>query len=109
MKETLQALVDKANEKIKNDPKYYEKLKNVNKTITITFDNEKTYHFKVENGHVTNPEEGSVPADIEVNVSSENFKKILNKEMNAMDAYLNKKIIIKSSLMDKLLLSDLLK
>ncbi|SMD30548.1 SCP2 sterol-binding domain-containing protein [Picrophilus oshimae] len=109
MKETLQELVDKANNKIKDDPKYADKLKNVNKTITITFDDKETYHFKVENGHITNPEEGKVPADIEVSVSSENFKKILNKEMNAMDAYLNKKIIIKSSLMDKLLLSDLLK
>ncbi|MEM0140294.1 MAG: SCP2 sterol-binding domain-containing protein [Ferroplasma sp.] len=109
MKEVLNELVKKMNGKIESDQAYAKKLQNVSKSIEIIFDDKDSYYFKVENGKITEPQEGKIDADITVTVSSEVFNKILSKEINAMDAYMKQQIKIKSSLMDKLLLSDLLK
>jgi len=109
MKEVLNDLVKKMNDKIANDPNYSKKLSGVSKTIDIVFDGKDSYYFKVENGHITEPVEGKVDANITVEVSSDIFNKILSKQMGAMDAYMKQQLKIKASLMDKLLLSDLLK
>ncbi len=109
MKEVLNELVGKMNAKIGTDQNYAKKLSNVTKSIDIIFDDKDSYYFKVENGKITEPLEGKIDADIVVTVSSDVFNKILSKQINAMDAYMKQQIKIKSSLMDKLLLSDLLK
>ena len=109
MQEVLNNLVKKMNDKIANDQTYAKKLQNITKSIDIVFDDKDAYYFKVENGHITEPQAGKIDADITVTVSSDIFNKILSKEINAMDAYMKQQIKIKSSLMDKLLLSDLLK
>ena len=109
MQEVLNNLVKKMNDKIANDQTYAKKLQNITKSVDIVFDDKDSYYFKVENGHITEPQAGKIDADITVTVSSDIFNKILSKEINAMDAYMKQQIKIKSSLMDKLLLSDLLK
>ncbi len=109
MKEVLNELVKKMNDRIAKDPNYSKKLSGVNKTVEIIFDGKDSYYFKAENGHVTEPVEGKIDANITVEVSSDTFNKILSKEVNAMDAYMKQQLKIKASLLDKLLLSDLLK
>ncbi|KJE48933.1 MULTISPECIES: SCP2 sterol-binding domain-containing protein [Acidiplasma] len=109
MKEILNNLIQKSNQKIASDPAYSKKLQSVKKTICITFDNKDSYTFKIENNHISEPVEEKSDADIYVEVSSDLFKKILSKEESAMDAYLKGQLKIKASLMDKLLISDLLK
>ncbi len=109
MKETLSELIGKSNNKIATDPAYSKKLASVNKTICITFDNKDSYSFKIENNHISEPIEKKEDADISVDVSSDIFNKILSKEVNAMDAYMKGQLKIKASLMDKLLLSEILK
>ena len=109
MQEVLNDLVKKLNNKIASDQTYAKKLQNITKSIDIIFDDKDSYYFKVESGHITEPQAGKIDADITVTVSSDVFNKILSKEINAMDAYMKQQLKIKSSLMDKLLLSDLLK
>ncbi|BAB59176.1 hypothetical protein [Thermoplasma volcanium GSS1] len=109
MKDTLQQLVLKVNKKFQDDPKYREKLKDVKKSVNLEFDGKDNYHFYLENAHLSDVEEGKIDADVNVMVSSEVFSKILSKEIDPLTAYLTKQIKIKASLMDKLLISDLLK
>ena len=52
---------------------------------------------------------GEIDADISVNVNSDVFQKIMSKEIDAFSAYFEKKIQVKAKLMDKLLLTELLK
>ena len=89
MKEVLNELVKKMNDRIAKDPNYSKKLSGVNKTVEIIFDGKDSYYFKAENGHVTEPVEGKIDANITVEVSSDTFNKILSKEVNAMDAYMS--------------------
>lgn len=109
MKEVLDNLVEKVNSKIATDEKYQMKLSGVTKTVMVQFDQDKSYNFTLENGKVSPVQEGEVDADIKVQVPSEIFRKIMNKETDAMTAYFEKKLQVKASLMDKLLLQDLLK
>lgn len=109
MKEVLDNLVNKVNNKIASDEKYRNKLSKVTKTVLVQFDQDKFYNFRLENGKISPVSEGQVEADIKVQVPFETFNKILNKETDAMTAYFEKKLQVKASLMDKLLLQDLLK
>ena len=109
MKEVLDNLVAKVNEKLETDEKFREKLADVNKKIVIQFDQDMFYNFTLADGKVSPVSEGEIEADIRIEVSSETFNQIMSKETDALTAYLEKKLKIKASLMDKLLLQNLLK
>lgn len=108
-KKILDQLVERVNAKLASDEKYRGKLNSVSRSFMVTFDNSDSYNFKLENGSVSPVEQGAIDADILVNVSSEIFQKILSKEIDAFSAYFDKKIQVKAKLMDKLLLTELLK
>jgi len=105
MKETLQELVNKFNE----NADVNKKLKDIDRMITIKFSDDGTYHIHLKDGKLSDVEEGEVESQIAVEMTSEVFNGILNKEIDALTAYLTKKISINASLMDKLLIKDLFK
>ena len=105
MKETLQELINKFND---NDT-VSKKVKDMDRMITIKFPDCGSYHIHLKNGKMSDVEEGEVESQIVVEMTSEVFKGILNKEIDALTAYLSKKISVKASLMDKLLIKDLFK
>ncbi|AKA48406.1 sterol carrier protein [uncultured archaeon] len=109
MKEVLDNLVEKVNKRIADDEKYKKKLNDVVKTVLVQFDQDKFYNFKLDKGQISPVSKGEVEADIRIQVPFETFNKIMNKETDALTAYFEKKLQIKASLMDKLLLQDLLK
>ncbi len=109
MKEVLDNLVEKVNSRIASDEKYKKKLSDVTKTVLVQFDQDKFYNFKLDKGQISPVSEGQIEADIKIQVPFETFNKIMNKETDALTAYFEKKLQIKASLMDKLLLQDLLK
>ena len=106
MKERLQELVDKFNGK--EDPKK-EKIKELERSIVVRFRDDGTYHLYLKDGKLSDVEEGEIEADIVLETDTKTFVDILEKREDAMTAYITKKIRIKAKLMDKLLLSDLLK
>ncbi len=106
MKEILQELVDKFN--TKEDPRK-DKIKDLERIILIRFTDDGTYNFKLKDAKLSNVAEGEIQADIIVETTTKVFKDILDKKEDALTAYITKKIKIKAKLMDKLLLSDLLK
>lgn len=109
MKEVLNNLADKINKRLATDEKFKNKLSRVQKTFCIDFDGKDFYNFSLENGTISEILEGKKDADISIEVPADLFNKLLNGEEDAMSAYFEKKIRIKASLMDKLLISDLLK
>lgn len=109
MKEILSQLSETVNKRIETDEKYRKKLGSVNKSFCITFDDKDSYNFTLANGKVSEIQDGKVEADIGIEVSSDIFKKLLAREIDPMAAYFDKKIIVKASLMDKLLITELFK
>ena len=105
MKETLQELVNKFNA----NTSVGQKLKDMDRMITIKFSDDGVYHIHLKDGKLSDVEEGEFESNIYIEMTTEVFKKTLNKEIDALTAYLSKKIKIKASLMDKLLIKDLFK
>ena len=106
IKDELQKLVEKFNSS-KNEKK--EKIKDLERTILIIFDNGEIYHTRLKDGKLSDIEEGKIEGDITVSTDVDTFTKILKGEEDALTAYITKKIRVKAKLMDKLLLADILK
>lgn len=106
MKETLEELVKKFNER--EDPRK-DKVRDLKRSIVIKFTDNGIYHLYLENATLSDVEEGEIEADITVETDTKTFRDILDKKEDALTAYITKKIRIKAKVMDKLLLSDLLK
>ncbi len=106
VKEILQQLVEKFN--AKEDPRK-DKIRDLKRVIVIKFTDDGSYHMRLENARLSPVEEGEVAGDIVVETDTRTFKDILEKREDALTAYITKKIRIKAKLMDKLLLSELLK
>lgn len=109
MKETLNQLSEKVNSRIQTDEKYRKKLEKANKTFCIIFDGSESYNFTLSDGKISEIRDGKTDADITVEVSSDTFSKLLSRELDPMAAYFDRKIIVKASLMDKLLITELFK
>ncbi|MCL4314129.1 MAG: SCP2 sterol-binding domain-containing protein [Candidatus Thermoplasmatota archaeon] len=109
MKDMLEDLRKRVNDRAATDEKFAKKLAGFNKTFLVAFDDRDFYNFRIEDGKVGEIAEGNAPSDIEISVPSEVFKKIISREIDPMSAYLEKKIKIKASLFDKLFLTELFK
>ncbi len=106
--EKLNELVEKFNKRMEEDEKLRNGIGDLERKIIINFKDNGKYFLKLENGSL-NFVDPFDKGDIEVEMTMETFEKILSKEMDALSAYITKKILVKASLSDKLLLSDLLK
>lgn len=109
MKEILNQLSDSVRKRMETDEKLRKKLDRVSKTFCITFDEKESYNFSIENGTISEIMDGRKESDIMVDVDSETFRKILSKEVDPLAAYMEKKIRVKASLLDKLLITELFK
>lgn len=109
MKEILNQLSETVNSRIESDEKYRKKLGKANKSFCITFDGKESFNFTLRDGRVSEIVDGRVEADIGIEVSSDTFKQLLSREIDPMAAYFEKKILVKASLMDKLLITELFK
>ena len=106
IKKELQKLVEKFNLS-KSEKK--DKVKDLERTIVIIFDNGEAYHTELKDGKLSDIQDGKVEGDITVSTDVDTFKKILNGDEDALTAYITKRIKVKAKLMDKLLLAEILK
>ncbi len=102
-------LVKKFNEKAEKDESLRNNVKDLKRSIIVRFSDDGEYYLMLENAKITTVNNPFNKADITVELSTETFKKILSKETDALSAYITRKIVIKASLSDKLLISELLK
>lgn len=106
--EKLNELVDKFNKRVNVDKKLRDEIFDLDRKIVLNFKDDGKYYLHLENGSLNFIEPIDDP-DIVVEMSVETFNKILSKEIDALSAYITRKIVVKASLSDKLLLSELLK
>ena len=106
--EKLNELVDKFNKRVNVDKKLRNEIFDLDRKIVLNFKDNGKYYLHLENGSLNFIEPIDDP-DIVVEMSVETFNKILSKEIDALSAYITRKIVVKASLSDKLLLSELLK
>jgi putative sterol carrier protein len=110
MKEILNKLVNSFNTKAEKNDKLKKNIGGLERSIQIEFTDDGTYYLYLKNIHLSDVIEGTMEKpDIKVQISSEDFNMILNKQLDALSAYVTKKLVVKASLSDKLLLTDLLK
>jgi len=105
----LMDLVKKFNERAERDESLRNNLKNLKRNIVVKFSDDGEYYLKLDKAKVEMLSDPFTKADITVELSTETFKKLLNKEIDALSAYITRKIVVKASLSDKLLISELLK
>ena len=109
MKETLEALRKRVIQRIESDEKFKNKLMKVDKKFLVEFEGNTFYNFSIKKGSISEIMDGPVEADVTISMDSDTFNKIMSKEIDPMEAYFEKKIRIKASLLDKLFLTDLFK
>jgi putative sterol carrier protein len=110
MREILNKLVNSFNTKAEKNDKLKKNIAGLERSIQIEFTDNGAYYLYLKNIHLSDVIEGTIEKpDIKVQISSEDFNMILNKQLDALSAYITKKLVVKASLSDKLLLTDLLK
>ena len=108
MEEVLRDVINQFNEKIKNDEKLQESMKDKTRTIEIELTDNDTYNFLLENGEVKNFATGGLEkSDIKIITDSETLSGIIKEEINPLKAYVSKKLQVKASLMDLLTIKNL--
>ncbi|MCD6482908.1 MAG: sterol carrier protein [Candidatus Aenigmarchaeota archaeon] len=108
--EILNSLVDKANEKLKEDG--YSKIRSMERKIVIKFEDDGCYSTFLRKGKIEKFSEVNKDetGDIEVYLTTDTFKSVINGSVkSALNAYLTRKIKVKVKLSDKLLFAKMAK
>jgi putative sterol carrier protein len=109
LEELIKDAVEQFNDRLKNDPKLQESMKDKKRTVEIEITDSETFNFLLENGEVKNFEMGKIEQpDIKIITDSNTLSQILKKEINPLKAYISKQIQVKASLMDLLTIKNLL-
>ena len=105
MEELLKSMIDKFNEKCKTDKDLQNNIKDLKRTVQIEITGDKSYKFTLQDSHISDFSVGIIEKpDVHISSDAETMKKLINKEMSALKAYALKKIKIKASLEDLLML-----
>ncbi len=100
-------LLEKVNEKLQNSEKTRKRMAATRKVLRWDAGDTSTT-FLVENGQVAIAGNDLKP-DIVITASTDDVLGIMQKKLDPMEAYSSGKLKIKASLLDKLLMAELLK
>jgi putative sterol carrier protein len=101
VKELLEDLVEKFNERSRTDESFRKDLVGLRKTVQFELDDGQVYHFNLKDTLVDGVHEGAKEgAEIRVMTDEATFRALVNGEMSAMRAYATKKLKFKASLQD---------
>lgn len=106
--EKLDELVKKFNQRAMEDERLSSDIADLKRDILLNFKDDGKFYLHLENSRLEFVDPFENP-DIEIEMDMDTFNKILSKELDALSAYITKRIVVRASLRDKLLLSDLLK
>jgi putative sterol carrier protein len=108
MEELLKTAIEKFNDKCKTDMELQKNLKDLKRTVQIVVVGDNSYKFTLQDCHISDFSVGTVEKpDVHISSDAETMKKLINKEMSALKAYALKKIRIKASMEDLLMLKKL--
>ena len=103
MRELLEGLIAKFNDKAASDPGLQEDLEGVKKTVLIELQGGPTYHFTLENGRIEGLRDGTTAKpDVTIVTDADTLRALINREMGPFKAYATGKVKIKGSFEDLL-------
>ena len=103
MKDLLQSLIEKFNEKVASDPGLQEELKGVAKTVVIDLQDGTAYHYYLRNARVDGPFDGTAtPSDVTIMTDPATLTALIHREMGPFKAYALGKVKLKGSFEDLL-------
>ena len=103
VEEYFNAAIEEFNKKGESDAKLQKEMQGVKRLVEIQVSDGDTYHFVLENAHVSGLTKGKIEnPDIRVIGSSETFDQLWKRELRPMKALALKKIQVKASLEDML-------
>ena len=103
VRELLEQIVEKFNERSRTDEKFRKELEGLHRTIQFHLTDNGSYHFLLKDTLVDGVHEGALAeADISIMTDEETFRGIISGELSPMRAYATKRIKFKASLQDML-------
>jgi len=109
MEELLKTVIDQLNERLQNDEKLRESIKDKRRTVEIVITDDDTYNFLLEDAEAKNFGQGSLDdPDVKITTDSATLQGIIKEEINPLKAYVTKKLQVKASLMDLLTIKTML-
>jgi len=110
MEDMLKDLVETFNKRIEEDEKLKEAVKDKTRSVVMEVTDGDCFSFRLEDCKLNGPNKGDIEdADVRVISDLETYTGIFSKEINPMKAYATKKLRLKASLTDLMLLQKLLK
>jgi putative sterol carrier protein len=101
MKDLLEGLIEKFNEKVDSDPALREEIGDMAKTVLIELKDGTKWHFVLKNKHVAGLLDGGVAnPDITIITDKETLRALILREMGPFKAYAMGKVRLKGSLED---------
>ena len=99
--ELLRAAIEKFNAKVREDAELAKELEGVSKVVQVEIEDGEWYHFRLQNCAVEGPYKGAVDKpDIRVIASEDTLRRLWNRELRPMKAFVTKKLQVKGSLED---------
>ncbi len=99
-------ILNKANRKLNDRTPAAERLRNLTRIIQLDTGGDRI-NFILDHG-LLSPAGGELKPDIVLIISEGDIRSILEKSLDPMEAYSQGRLKVKSSLMDKLLMAELL-
>ncbi|MDG6225276.1 MAG: SCP2 sterol-binding domain-containing protein [Candidatus Thermoplasmatota archaeon] len=107
MLEILKEMCARVNEKIASDEKMREMANAKDRTLVLSFTDERTYVIEITGGKVLEPREGTLDEPtLWVTTDTATMTKIIEKKMSPLYAYALKKLKVKGPLDEIMLLKD---
>jgi len=101
MREMLEDLIRKFNEKAESDPGLRKEIGDLTKTVLIELKDGTKYHFTLKDRKVAGLLDGGVEhADITILTDADTLRQLILREMGPFKAYATGKIKLKGSLED---------
>ncbi|HVL48582.1 MAG TPA: SCP2 sterol-binding domain-containing protein [Candidatus Thermoplasmatota archaeon] len=109
VQEAVDRIVNGFRKRYDASPELRQKLKGKNRIVLLDVTDGAAYTFHVEDGNLVRVESERHPKpDASMSVSTKDLLAILNKELPAMRAYLEKRVKVKASFTDILFVKSLL-
>ena len=103
VRELLEQLVEKFNEKSRTDEKFKKELEGLERSIQLHLEDGRSFHFFLKDTLVDSVHDGGLEvADITISTDEETFRGIVSRDIHPMRAYATKRIKFKASLPDML-------
>lgn len=108
IKEVLEEMLGNFEERLADDEKLQNKLDGFDRDISVEFNDNGNYNFRIEDKELSDVKEGALEdAEITIKTDTDTFQALVDGEMKAMEAYARKKVKVDASFTDMLKIKNI--